>query len=93
MSGDIELMTLEILQLRDLVRGADAKVGELQTRLSRLDAQRAQSERLWSERTEHTEALLEAAHQRVAAMESSTSWKIGQFVLAPVAVWRRATGP
>ena len=91
-TGDAQLMTLEIMRLRDLLRGAEAQIGELQTRLSRLDAQRAHSERLWIERLDHTDRQLEAAQKKVQAMESSTSWKIGQFVLRPVAAWRRVAG-
>lgn len=93
LSGDAELLVLEVLRLRDLLRGAEAQVGELQTRLSRLDAQRAHSERLWSERMDHTDRQLAAAEDRRAAMEASTSWRIGQHVLRPVAAWRRITGP
>jgi hypothetical protein len=88
-SRDVELMALEILNLRDLLRGAEAHVGELETRLARLDAQRAHSERMWTERMEHTERMLIAADEQVRALRASRSWRIGQFVLRPVTVWRR----
>ena len=91
MSGDPELLVLEVLELRDLLRGAEAKVGELQTRLARLDAQRARSEELWAHRMDHTDRQLAAAEQRVAMVETSASWRIGQFVLRPIALWRRIT--
>ncbi len=92
LGGDMERMTLEILRLRDLLCGADAQIGELETRLSRLDAQRAHSERLWIERLEHTDRQLEDAQQQVLAVHASSSWRIGQFVLKPVAAWRRVAG-
>jgi hypothetical protein len=91
-SRDPELLVLEVLELRDLVRGAEAKIGELQTRLARLDAQRSRSEELWAHRMDHTDRQLTAAEQRVTMLETSTSWRIGQFVLRPLAVWRRIAG-
>ena len=90
-SGDPDLLALEILRLRDLLRGAEAQVGELTTRLARLDDQRRLSEAQWRHRMEHTDRELAAASERAAAIESSTSWRIGQFVLAPVGMWRRST--
>ena len=92
MSRNPERLVLEILELRDLLRGAEATIGELQTRLARLDAQRARSEELWVQRIDHTDRQLAAAEQRFAMLETSTSWKIGQFVLRPIALWRRLAG-
>jgi hypothetical protein len=91
-SRDPELLVLEVLELRDLLRGAEAKIGELQTRIARLDAQRSHSAELWAHRMDHTDRQLAAAEQRVAMLESSTSWRIGQFVLRPLALWRRIAG-
>lgn len=90
-SRETEPLVLEVLELRDLLRGAEARIGELQTRLVRLDAQRARSEELWAHRMDHTDRQLAAAEQRVEMLETSTSWRIGQFVLRPVALWRRIT--
>jgi hypothetical protein len=94
-SGDPEQMTLEILRLRDLLAGAEAKIGELSTRISRLDAERAHSASLWQERianTEHELAVAKTFEQRNAELLASTSWKLGQILLRPVAVWRRVSG-
>ena len=90
-SGDPDLLTLEILRLRDLLRGAEAQVGELTTRLARLDEQRRLSEAQWVHRMEHTDRELAASIERVEAIESSTSWRIGQLVLTPVGLWRKST--
>ncbi len=90
-TGDVEQLTLEILRLRDIVRGCDAQVGELTTRLARLDEQRRLSEAQWIHRMEHTDRQLEAALERVDAIESSRSWRIGQLVLTPVRWWRKLT--
>jgi hypothetical protein len=92
LSGDVERLTLEVLRLRDIVRGSEAQIGELTTRLSRLDEQRKISEQLWIDRLEHTDRQLAEAVARAAALESSTSWRVGQFILRPVDVWRRAVG-
>ena len=91
-SRNPERLVLEILELRDLLRGAEATIGELQTRLARLDAQRASSEELWLQRSDHTDRQLAAAEQRMVMLQTSTSWKIGQFVLRPIAFWRRLAG-
>ena len=91
-SRNPERLVLEILELRDLLRGAEATIGELQTRLARLDAQRARSEELWLQRSDHTDRQLAAAEQRMVMLQTSTSWKIGQFVLRPIAFWRRLAG-
>ena len=88
-SGDPDQLKLEILRLRDLVRGAEAQVGELTTKLARLDEQRRLSEAQWIHRMEHTDHQLAAAAERIEAIESSRSWKIGQFILAPVRWWRK----
>jgi chromosome segregation ATPase len=88
-TGDVERLSVEVLRLRDLVHGYEAEIGELDTRLSRLDEQRKHSERLWQERLEHTERDLARAVDRAAAIEASTSWRLGQFLLKPVDVWRR----
>lgn len=90
-SGDPEQLTLEILRLRDLLRGAEAQIGELTTRLERLDEQRRLSEAQWTHRIQHTDRQLAAAIERAEAIESSTSWRIGQLVLTPVGLWRRST--
>lgn len=90
-SGDPDLLTLEILRLRDLLRGAEAQIGELTTRLARLDEQRRLSEAQWIHRMEQTDRELVAATERVEAIESSTSWRIGQLVLTPVGLWRKST--
>ena len=90
-SGDLEQLTLETLRLRDLLRGAEARIGELTTRLERLDEQRRLSEAMWAERMEHTDLQLARAIERAEAIETSTSWRIGQFILAPVGLWRRTT--
>ena len=90
-SRETEPLVLEVVELRDLLRGAEARIGELQTRLARLDAQRARSEELWAHRMDHTDRQLAAAERRVDMLETSTSWRIGQFVLRPVALWRRIT--
>jgi hypothetical protein len=88
-TGDPEQLSLEILRLRDLVRGSEARIGELTTRLARLDEQRKLSEAEWIHRMEHTDRQLEAAIERVDAVESSTSWRVGQLLLTPVRWWRR----
>ena len=88
-SGDVEALTLEVLRLRDLLRGAEAQIGELSTRLERLDEQRRLSEEMWAHRMEHTDRQLAEAVTRAQAIESSTSWRIGQLALTPVALWRR----
>lgn len=88
LSGDTEQLSLEVLRLRDLVRGAEAQVGELTTRLARLDENRKLSEAQWAYRMEHTDRQLQAATDRCGAMEASSSWKIGQFVLKPISLWR-----
>jgi len=93
-SGDPEQMALEILRLRDLVAGAEAKIGELTTRISRLDADRAHSASLWQERianTEHELAVARSFEQRNTELLNSTSWKLGQILLLPVAAWRRVS--
>ena len=89
-SGDPDLLTMEILRLRDLLRGAEAQIGELTTRLARLDEQRRLSEAQWIHRMEQTDHQLAEATERVVAIESSTSWKIGQLVLTPVGLWRKS---
>jgi hypothetical protein len=89
-SDDVEPLKLEILRLRDLVRGGEARIGELTTRLARLDEQRKVSEQMWIDRTEHTDRQLAAARERADALAASTSWRIGQLVLRPVELWRRA---
>jgi hypothetical protein len=89
LTGDTDAMAREILHLRDLLRGAEAQVGELETRLDRLDAQRAHSERLWIERLDHTDRQHDAAQQQLTAIQQSRSWRIGQLILSPVAAWRR----
>jgi len=90
LSGDTEQLSLEVLRLRDLLRGAEAQIGELTTRLDRLDEHRKLSEAQWAHRMEHTDRQLDAAMDRCAAMETSSSWKIGQFVLKPISMWRAA---
>jgi len=90
LSGDTEQLSLEVLRLRDLLRGAEAQVGELTTRLARLDEHRKLSEAQWAHRMDHTDRQLDAATDRCAAMEESSSWKIGQFVLKPISLWRAA---
>ena len=88
-------MALEILRLRDLLAGAEAKIGELTTRISRLDADRQHSASLWQERianTEHELAVARSFEQRNAELLGSTSWKLGQLLLRPVAAWRRISG-
>lgn len=89
-SGDAELLALEVLRLRDLLRGAEAQIGELTTRLSRLDEQRRLSEAQWLHRIEQADRELAAAIERAEAIESSTSWRIGQLVLTPVGLWRKS---
>lgn len=91
-SGDVETLKLEVLRLRDTLRGNEAHIGELTARLSRLDEHRRISEQMWTERLEHTQRQLTAAQDRAASIEASTSWRIGQFVLRPVHLWRRAAG-
>ena len=56
-----EAMWLEVLELRDLLAGAQAEAGELSTRLLRLDAQRDLSEQMWQVRLAETERQLDAA--------------------------------
>jgi len=90
LSGDTERLSLEVLRLRDLLRGAEAQIGELTTRLARLDEHRKLSEAQWAHRIEHTDRQLDAATDHCAAMEASSSWKIGQFVLKPISLWRAA---
>ena len=92
LSGDVERLRLEVLRLRDTVKGNEAHIGELSTRLARLDEQRKISEQMWIDRLDHTERQLAAALERSASLEASTSWKIGQLVLRPVHLWRRAAG-
>jgi hypothetical protein len=90
LSGDTEQLSLEVLRLRDLLRGAQAQIGELTTRLARLDEHRKHSAELWEHRIDHTDRQLQAATDRCEAMESSTTWKIGRLVLTPVSLWRAA---
>lgn len=92
LSGDVERLRLEVLRLRDIVRGNEAHIGELTTRLARLDEQRKISEQMWIHRLDHVERQLGAALDRSASLEASTSWRIGQLVLRPVHLWRRASG-
>lgn len=89
-SGDPNLLAMEVLTLRDLLRGAEAQIGELTTKLARLEEQRRLSEAQWIHRMEHTDRQLDAAIERVSAIEASTSWKIGQLVLKPVGLWRKS---
>ena len=90
-SGDPEQLVLEILRLRDLLRGAEAQAGELTTRLARLDEHRRLSEQEWAHRIEHTDRQLADATERAEALESSTSFRIGQLLLSPVGLWRKST--
>jgi hypothetical protein len=87
-SQDVEKLVLEVLRLRDLIRGCEAQIGELETRLSRLDAQRAISEDLWQARTDSVERQRDDAMTRASAIEASTSWRVGQFVVRPLAMLR-----
>jgi chromosome segregation ATPase len=92
LSADVDALRLEILRLRDLLAGAEARAGELSTRLERLEANRVRSEELWQVRVANTEHELaiardhELAHQ---AILSSTSWRVGRAIVSPFARLRQ----
>ena len=91
-TDDVVALQLEVLRLRDRVIGAEAEIGELTTRLSRLDAQRQFGEEAMHAHLTHATDALDRAREREREIMQSTSWRLGQAIVRPLAALKRALG-
>ena len=94
-------LELQMLNSHDFALGQAAEIGGLRMRLERLNTDnsnhRAHIERLENALSEASQAvaqnvrLLERSRDESVLLRSSTTWKIGQFVMLPVRLIKRLT--
>lgn len=91
--AEVEALKLQVLQLRDELVGAEAKLGELRARVERLQARCKRTEDLCELRMAHVEnqlAIGSMHEQQVEMMLSSTTWRVGRAVVSPAFAIKRA---
>ena len=90
-TGEADLV-LEVLRLRDRVHGLRAENAELSARLAAATESSALQKELNPEDViEHLELVVHDLDFQLKQVRSSTTWRVGRLVLAPVRVRRRQT--
>jgi uncharacterized protein YdcH (DUF465 family) len=93
--GELQEMKLQLLQLRDELIGAEAKLGELREQTERLKAKCRRTEELCELRVANIEnelALSQMYEEQVTMMLDSTSWRVGRAIVKPSFALRRTLG-
>lgn len=90
-----EALELQLLQLRDELIGAEAKLGELREQVQRLKARCQRTEELCDLRvaTVHNElALSQMYEQQLEMVLDSTSWRVGRAIVKPAFALKKVLG-
>lgn len=92
---DREATELQLLQLRDELIGAEAKLGELREQVERLKARCQRTEELCELRVANIEnelALSQMYERQLEMVLESTSWRVGRAIVKPTYALRRVLG-
>jgi predicted nucleic acid-binding Zn-ribbon protein len=90
-----EKLELQLLQLRDELIGAEAKLGELREQVQRLKARCQRTEDLCELRVANIEnelAVSRMYEQQLEMVLGSTSWRVGRAIVKPTFALRRMLG-
>jgi hypothetical protein len=90
-----EARELQLLQLRDELIGAEAKLGALREQVERLKARCQRTEDLCELRVANIENELAISKMYEAQLEmvlASTTWRVGRAIVKPTFALRRALG-
>jgi len=86
-TADLDALRLENLRLRDALIGAFGEIGRLKAHESR------QSQVEFRELQRHLDNALAQAEDlvnQIAALRQSHSWRVGNFLMRPFSILRRA---
>lgn len=90
-----EVTELQLLQLRDELIGAEAKLGELREQVERLKAKCQRTEDLCELRVANIENELAISQMYETQLEmvlASTTWRVGRVIVKPTFALRRVLG-
>lgn len=88
-------LELQILQLRDELIGAEAKLGELREQVQRLEARCQRTEDLCDLRVANVEnelALGQMYERQLEMVLESTSWRVGRAIVKPSFALKKVLG-
>lgn len=89
LSQDAKELQLEVLRLRDAIFGLRAEKAELSARMhAQTEAAHLGAEADSNDAVEHLELVVHDLQVQLAAIKSSTTWRVGRLLVSPVRLLR-----